>query len=529
MSASHWPDWLHPDSQKKFPTAFRLIVSTITGAGLALSFTWLYFPAYAWISVGLLLMMALGARPKVAYFCGFFHAMAFVFVSVSWIAEVLAVHGGMSLIAGWAILALIAAVFGVLTGGFTWAVNRIARKNVALACIAAPFLWVTSEFARAHLPEIGFPWNLLGYSAAANPALLQVTMITGVYGLSFVMAAFNALLAWADAAKTVSLKKRLTTIVTAVAVILSFMFLGARFVPEARATHFVRAVQPNFPEVDSYATNWFAIHKDDLDELDELSLRPSAHRADLIIWPEAPAPFSWQDNQFSKRASSLAIRAQHPFLAGVIEWKTEQFSSGHIGQAPYNSALLVDPQGQKVFVYDKRHLVPFGEYEPFPLIHRVVQSVSDEVGGFHKGKVPTVGMLPGGYKFGVFICYEAIFPGEIREFAAHGANLLINISNDGWFEKSAAAVQHLHMARVRAVENRRWVLRITNSGITAAIDPYGKVYENIPRDVRGAVDLPYDFRTDTTLYTRFGDWFAWMCVLVSAILLLSTFWKNYDS
>jgi len=163
------------------------------------------------------------------------------------------------------------------------------------------------------------------------------------------------------------------------------------------------------------------------------------------------------------------------------------------------------------------------------LIHRVVQSVSDEVGGFHKGNVAAIGTLPGDYKFGVFICYEAIFPGEIREFAAHGANLLINISNDGWFEKSAAAVQHLHMARVRAVENRRWVLRVTNSGITAAIDPYGKVYENIPRDVRGAVDLPYDFRTDTTLYTRFGDWFAWMCSLVSAILLLATFWKKYDS
>jgi apolipoprotein N-acyltransferase len=257
-----------------------------------------------------------------------------------------------------------------------------------------------------------------------------------------------------------------------------------------------------------------------------LSLQPSAHHPDLIIWPEAPAPFSWQDNQFSKRASSLAIRAEHPFLAGVIEWKTEQFSSGHIGQAPYNSALLVDPQGQRVFVYDKRHLVPFGEYEPFPLIHRVVQSVSDEVGGFHKGKVAAIGTLPGAYKFGVFICYEAIYPGEIREFAARGANLLINISNDGWFGKSAAGVQHLHMARVRAVENRRWVLRVTNSGITAAIDPYGKVYENIPRDVRGAVDLPYDFRTDTTPYSHFGDWFAWMCVLVSVILLLSTFWKK---
>jgi apolipoprotein N-acyltransferase len=529
MSAFHWPDWLRPDAQKNFPAAFRLIVSAVTGAGLALSFTWLYFPVYAWISIGLLLMMVLGARPRVAYFCGFYHAIAFVFASVPWIADVLAVHGGTSRLAGWGILLLIAMVWGILTGCFTWTVNRIARRSAALACIAAPFVWVTSEFARAHLPEISFPWNLLGYSAAANPALLQVTTVTGIYGLSFVVAAFNSLLAWADAAKTVNPKKRLSVIGAGIAVILSVMFLGARFVPEAHANHFARAVQPNFPEVDSYPADWFAIHKDDMDELDELSLQPSAHRPDLIIWPEAPAPFSWQNNRFSKRASSLAIRAEHPFLAGVIEWKTEKFSSGHIGEAPYNSALLVDPQGQKVFVYDKRHLVPFGEYEPFPLIHRVVQSVSDEVGGFHKGKVAAVGMLPDGYKFGVFICYEAIYPGEIREFAAKGANLLINISNDGWFQKSAAAVQHLHMARVRAVENRRWVLRVTNSGITAAIDPYGKVYESIPRDVRGAVDLPYDFRTDTTLYTRFGDWFAWMCVLVSAILLLSAFWKKYDS
>ena len=529
MSASHWPAWLRPDPQRNFPAAFRLIVSATTGAGFALSFTWLYFPVYAWISIGLLLMMVLGARPKVAYFCGFYHAIAFVFASVPWIADVLAVHGGTSRLVGWLILLLIAMVWGLLTGGFTWAVNRIARRSVALACIAAPFVWVTSEFARAHLPEISFPWNLLGYSAAANPALLQVTTLTGIYGLSFVMAAFNSLLAWADAAKTVSLKKRLSVIVGSTAIILCTMFVGARFVPEVRANHIARAVQPNFPEVDSYPTNWFAIHKDDLDELDELSLQPSAHRPDLIIWPEAPAPFSWQDNQFSKRASSLAIRAKHPFLAGVIQWKTEKFSSGHIGEAPYNSALLVDPQGQKVFVYDKRHLVPFGEYEPFPLIHRVVQSVSDEVGGFHKGKIAAVGTLPGGYKFAVFICYEAIYPGEIRQFVAKGANLLINISNDGWFGRSAAAVQHLHMARVRAVENRRWVLRVTNSGITAAIDPYGKIYESIPRDERGAVDLPYDFRTDTTVYTRFGDWFAWMCALVSAILLLPTFWKKYDS
>src|SRR5260370_12708427 len=219
------------------------------------------------------------------------------------------------------------------------------------------------------------------------------------------MAAFNSLLGWADAAKSVSLKKRLGTIMAALAVILCVMFLGARFVPEAKATHFARAVQPNFPEVDAYPADWFAMHKDDMDELDELSLQPSAHRPDLIIWPEAPAPFSWHNNQVSQRASSLALHAEHPFLAGVIEWRTEKVSSGHIGEAPYNSALLVDPQGQKVFVYDKPHLIPFGEYEPFPLIHRVVPSVSDEVGGFHKGKGAAVGTLPGEYKFAAFIFY----------------------------------------------------------------------------------------------------------------------------
>jgi apolipoprotein N-acyltransferase len=155
----------------------------------------------------------------------------------------------------------------------------------------------------------------------------------------------------------------------------------------------------------------------------------------------------------------------------------------------------------------------------------VVTSVSDEVGGFHKGNKYAVGRLQGENTFGVFICYEAIYPGEVRHFAANGAHLFINISNDGWFGRSAAAEQHLHMARVRSVENRRWILRTTNNGYTVSIDPYGRIYAPLPPDVRAAVDLPYDFRTDETIYTRFGDWFAWLCVMVSVILVALTFRK----
>jgi apolipoprotein N-acyltransferase len=526
MPDYRWPDPLHPGSSVVFPSLYRLIFSAITGAGLALAFTWLYFPVYAWISVGLLLMMVFGGKPRVAFFCGFVHAMAFVLASVPWIAEVLAVHGGMSRAGGWGVLLLIAAAWGVLTGTFAWTVHRISRQSVALACMAAPFSWVALEFARAHLPEISFPWNLLGYSAAASPALLQITTVTGIYGLSFLMMIFNSLIAWADSARMIPISKRLAILGGGAALVFAASLAGKKLVPEARPGHFARAVQPNLPEAESYPANWFEVHQQDMDDLEDLSLQPTPQHPDLIVWPEAPAPFSWQDNHFSKRASVIAQKSWHPLLAGVVEWKQETLSSGHEGEAPYNSAILVDPQGQKVFAYDKRHLVPFGEYEPFPLIHRVVQSVSDEVGGFHKGKTVSIGTLPGGYKFGVYICYEATYPGEVREFAAKGANLFINISNDGWFGKSAAAQQHLLMARVRAAENRRWVLRVTNSGITASIDPYGRIYQTIPRDVRGAADLPYDFRTDETFYTKAGDWFAWMCVGVSVILLLSTFWKR---
>jgi len=248
-----------------------------------------------------------------------------------------------------------------------------------------------------------------------------------------------------------------------------------------------------------------------------------------LIWPEAPAPFSFGDPHFGPIMSRLEGQFHHPIVAGVIEWKPEQRMVHGVqqkGLAPYNSAAMIDEQGQRRFSYDKIHLVPFGEYEPFPLIHQVVTSVSEEVGGFRKGKDRNVGRFSNGNTFATFICYEAIYAGEVREFADRGAELLINISNDGWFGTSQAAEQHLRMARVRAVENRRWIVRDTNSGISASIDPYGNVERVMHRDERDSADLPYDFRTDKTIYTRFGDWFAWMCVLVSVILVGTTFRKG---
>jgi len=528
MMQRNWLAYLRPHPGERTPTGFRLTAAAVSGAALSLSYVGFYLSIYSWICVGVLMIVLFGARPGVAFACGFLHGLFFCLTSVPWIAEVLALHGGLSRAGGWGLLLLIAAVWGLLTGAFAWVVHRLSTHSVEMACMGAPFVWVAFEFLRAHLPEISFPWNLLGYPAAANPGLVQLTTITGIYGLCFVVAAFNSLLAWSDAGSSARPRTRLLVLLAASVFIIAAMLAGPRMVPQAQAHHAARVVQLNFPELPAYGSNWFAAHEGDLQEVKRYSLAHSANNPDLLVWPEAPAPFSYQDPQFAKFAGDLASQFHHPFLAGVIEWKQSDGgnAAGHTALLPYNSAILFNGEGQRVFSYDKIHLVPFGEYEPFPLIHAVATHVSDEIGGFRKGQSYNVGSLPNGYSFGVFICYEAIYPGEVRRFAADGAKLLVNISNDGWFGRSAAAQQHLLMARVRAVENRRWLIRVTNNGYTASVDPYGRVFEPLPPDVRAGADLPYDFRTDRTIYTRFGDWFAWLCVLVSAILLALTFSKG---
>jgi apolipoprotein N-acyltransferase len=519
--------WLLPP---EFPAIGRLFLAALSGAILSLSFYGAHPSFYSWFCLAVLLFSLLGARARVAFFCGYLHGLIFVVTCVPWVAEVLSVHGGMSAAAGWAVLFLIATVWGCSIGLFTWMVQRLSQQGMGLALLGAPFLWISTEVFRAYLPEISFPWGLLGYPAAGNPALVQLTTITGIYGVSFLVAVFNALLIWIVASPPAKRKNRVGVVAAVLVLLLAVQTVGPRFVPTATASHVARVVQPNFPETEGYAGDWYADHKADMAELAQLSLRrsPGVQQPDLLVWPEAPAPFSFQDPHFGPYISRLAMEFQHPVVVGVIDWKPILESGKGIprtGLVPYNSAAMLNPIGQEAFLYDKIHLVPFGEYEPFPLIHQVVASVSEEVGGFRKGTARNVGRFPNGNTFSTFICYEAIYAGEIRQFANNGAQLLINISNDGWFGKSEAAEQHLRMARVRAVENRRWLIRDTNSGITAAIDPYGNVTRVMQRDTRAAADLPYDFRTDKTIYTRFGDWFAWMCVVVSAILVLLTFRK----
>ncbi|HXA82727.1 MAG TPA: hypothetical protein VNY56_06455, partial [Methylomirabilota bacterium] len=314
MASRPWSFTLGSLLPPEFSAAGRLVLAALSGAILSLSFYGSHPGFYSWFCLAILLFSLLGARGRVAFFCGFLHGLIFVLTCVSWVAEVLSVHGGMSTAAGWAVLVLIAMVWGCSIGLFTWMVQRLSQQGIGLALFGTPFLWISTEVFRAYLPEISFPWGLLGYPAAGNPAIVQLTTITGIYGVSFLVAVFNSLLVWILSSPSEKRRGRLMAVASVAVVLLVMQMVGPRFVPTAAATHVARVVQPNFPENEQYVGDWYADHKADMAQLEQLSLRrsPGVQQPDVLVWPEAPAPFSFQDPHFGPYISGLAAEFQHP-------------------------------------------------------------------------------------------------------------------------------------------------------------------------------------------------------------------------
>ncbi len=192
----------------RIPNAARFLLAIISGAALSLSYRGTHWSLYSWFCIAILLVTIIKARAWVAFLCGFLHGLIFVLTCVPWIAEVLSVHGGMSTTASWSVLLLIGSIWATIIGSFAWAVARLSLRSVALALFGTPFLWVSTEVVRAYLPEISFPWAFLGYPAAGNPALAQFTTVTGIYGISFLVAAFNSLLVWCVCSRSSGKSKR---------------------------------------------------------------------------------------------------------------------------------------------------------------------------------------------------------------------------------------------------------------------------------------------------------------------------------
>ncbi|HLK54284.1 MAG TPA: apolipoprotein N-acyltransferase [Candidatus Angelobacter sp.] len=408
-------------------------------------------------------------------------------------------------------------LMGLHHGFFGLLVVLMARRSSLgnrRPLLLAPFFWVAIELMRDRI--IGVPWDPLGGSQVDNIPFARIAQTTGVYGLSFAIMLVNCAFV---AALLLYGQRRKNLLISAVAASIALQ-IGVFAKPSPFvATQQAILVQENVPLLDQ--TEWTPRYFDDtISSLARLSVDASKPRRapenpGLIIWPESPAPFFIADPRLQQWLVAMAQDTNSYLVIGSLGEK--QAIDGR--QQLLNSALVMDPHGNMVGRYDKIHLVPYGEYVPFQDILFFANKLTREVGDFGRGTDRKVFDLNGTHA-GIFICYESIFSNEVREFTANGAQVLINISDDLWYGETGAPAQHLQMARMRAMENHRWILLATNNGTSASIDPFGRVVKQAPRNIRTTLVVPYAPQNESTFYSRNGDVFAWICVVISMLAVL---------
>lgn len=468
-----------------------LPLALLTAALLILAFPRFNFAFLAPVALApLLLAAAKEPRHWVRFLFGWAAGFAYWAGACYWIQIVLHDHAGIPVWASWVGFAVFGIYKGLHLGVFALAAGLLMARP--LAVLTVPALWVAIEWTHGWF---GFAWLDLGNAGINMDVPLRLAPFIGVYGLSFVFAAMATALA------LVALRR--PRIELAPALVLPLIWLLPAIPAPKRATESAVLVQPNISESAEWTRPWV----DDMHQrLAKLSLKgalgmPGADPA-LIVWPEAPAPMYYdRDAQFRSLVNDVARNTRSYVLLNVVP-----LANGE----PLNSALLVSPEGRDVGRYDQVNLVPFGEYVPGPF-KALLSKIASESGDFVPGTRQPV--LPAGaHKIGAFICYESVFPGFVRNLANQGAELLVTMANDSWYGASAARDQHLSIVRMRAAENRRWILRATNDGVTSTIDPGGRVIRNLPSFVSDAALTGFSWTDSTTFYSRHGDWFVWVCV-----------------
>jgi apolipoprotein N-acyltransferase len=437
-----------------------------------------------------------------------------------WIYPVMNGYGKVPALGAVLIMAGYCIIMGMHHGAFGALVVLMGRRSNLgnrRPLLLAPVFWVAIEFFRERVT--GVPWNPLGNSQIDNIPFARIAQTTGVYGLSFAVMLVNcafvaALLLWG--------KRRKNLLISAAAAAIALQ-IGVFAKPEPfTTTQQAVLVQENVPLLDQ--SEWTPSYFDQTTaDLVQLSVKAEPPHTDrnpgLIVWPESPAPFFIADPRLQKWLTAMAQDTNSYLVIGSLGQTEDAKGQQHL----LNSALVMDPRGHVVGRYDKIHLVPFGEYVPLQNLLFFANKLTREVGDFGRGTERKVFDL-NGTRYGVFICYESVFPGEVREFTANGAQVLVNISDDLWYGETSAPWQHLQMSRMRAMENHRWVLLATNNGTTAAIDPFGRVVKQARRNVRTALLAPYAPDNEITFYSRYGDVFAWACVVIS-ILAVFVRWR----
>jgi apolipoprotein N-acyltransferase len=456
----------------------------------------------------LLLASAREPRPLHRFLVGWLAGAAVLFGVTDWIRFVVSVHGGLGAIGGWAVFLLFCFAKGFYFGVFSLLAGPVLRLGWAVPAIAALWVGVDRTFG-----SLGFQWVTLGNAGQDMSIPMRLAPYTGVHGLSF------AFMMMATALALVILRRPRWQLIFLL-LLPTLILLPPLPEPEPGAARAI-VLQPNIDETIEWTRESLERTERELALLTmKAALRAGMRKPDLLIWPELPAPFYYYDDtDFRELASGLARAARTDFLLGTVAHTPTR--------APLNSALLLSDSGEPLARYDKIHLVPFGEFVPWPF--GFFNKITKEVGDFEPGTRVVVAPL-GEHKIGSFICYESAFPTLTRQLAQGGAEALFNLSNDGYFGRSPSArEQHLLVVRMRAAENARWIVRATNDGITASVDAAGRVVKRLPSFVETADELPFSYRKKQTFYTRHGDWFPWSCVGLSLIAILQAVYYQRSS
>lgn len=474
----------------------KIIAPTISAFLLILAFPRFNLQLLAWIALIPLFFALEDKNPKQRFITGyafgiiFFSGILYWLVNVSWPGAIIVV---------------------LISASFLAIFTLFYKPQALYAFISVPAAWAAAEYLRTHF-FTGFPWALLGYSQSSNLPVIQIANITGPYGVSFLVVLANFVI-------YLAIKKNAKKSCILFAAFVLFAAVLAYGQNELRRAYpaqnlKIAVIQGNIPQ----SVKWDPRYRDFIiDKYAALSKKALAESLSLVIWPETSVPGYLEDEaDLKNKVANLAASGGAHFFVGNLRDKGSKF---------FNSATFISDEGKILESYHKIHLVPFGEFVPFgDKFHWMRNLIDKPIGDFNRGSEFTVFKLKA-HKFSGLICFEDIFPGLARKFVKNGANFLVNITNDAWFGRTSAAYQHAQGSIFRAVENRVPVVRAANTGLSCIISHTGEV---LARVGSGDGELFVDgFVVETitpisarTFYTRFGDVFAWICLLGTGLILI---------
>lgn len=491
-----------------------LLLPALTGILGFASFPRLSLGYLAWIAFVPLLVFLLASPGSSSAFAGGMISGAVEFLLIfTWVPPVLNHYGGMPYAAAWALYVAMALVLSAYAGLAALLTRYCMDRGGDRFMLAFPFAWVAMEYARGHFPFGGFPWLLSGYSQTDYLRLIQVADIAGVYGVSFVIAWVNVAFVWAGMRLVRRGAPAWPVTVGFLLVLFCFGYGEAslrywnRMKPEYTAALLQENLSADEPEP--------VLARKVQDGYVKMADLVNRIPVDLLVLPESPSPLPFQhDPNYRRALQQLA----HRYSLGLVFNNIADAERGG-ATAYFNSAYFLDREGIELARYDKIHLVPFGEYIPLRRLFFFAETITKDVEDFTPGTHYALATLEG-RPVNALICFEAVFPELARRFARDGSQLIINLTNDAWYGRTAAPFQHLAMSRWRAVENRRYMLRAANSGISAVVKPTGGL-QAVTGLFREEICVGlFAFSSTQSIYTRFGDLFVLACAIILCLLVI---------